>query len=334
MDGGIVMATLVEKKITFADISLVDDNPFQPRKSYDEKYISGLAASFKEEAQAQGQDDAGYGVKQAPPARIVDGRYQLAAGHCRKRGVLKAEGTIFPLVVEDLSDADMRRIAMIENMQRQDMSHSDTAAGIMDYLKSVEWMKGGDEGSNERAVKKTAKDLGKPCSEIRDYIAFSKLDGMLQGMVDAKQLSFKLVSDLAKLDWRTRQKAVRMLTKEGKTAAEAEVFIKAAIKEMERQEQLEALGMVGDQGALFDVPVTTPETRQAQAKYAADMQTIATILAKYGDAEGDALTAAIPLLNLDIERERLRIIIASAKRMDNALMAAQSQRDIATIMGK
>jgi len=328
------MATPVTYDLRVVDIALVDDNPFQPRKSYDEKYISELGASFREEAAAQGQDDPGYGVKQPPPAREVDGRYQLAAGHCRKRGVLKADGKVFRLIVEDLSDADMRRIAMIENMQRQDMSHSDTATGIMDYLRSQGWKKGGIEPTNERAIKKTAKDLGKPCSEIRDYIAFSALPGMVQGMVDAGHLSFRLVGDLAKLPFAQRMKTLRMITTGGKTVAEAEVLIKAAIKEMDRQEQMQRLGMAGDQGALFDVPETTPETRQAQAKYAADMQMVATILAKYGDAEGDALTAAMPLLNLDIERERIRIIIATAKRMDSTLMAAQSQRDIATIMGK
>lgn len=328
------MATPVEKKIIYAAIALVDDNPFQPRRSYDPTYISELADSFKKEAEAQDLDDPGYGVKQAPPARLVDGRYQLAAGHCRKRGVLKAQGTVFPLVVEDLSDADMRRIAMIENMQRQDMSHSDTAAGIMDYLKAQGWEKGGIAPTNERAIKQTAKDLGKPCGEIRDYIAFSALPGMIQSMVDAGHLSFRLVGDLAKLPFAQRMKTLRMITSGGKTVAEAEVLIKAAIKEMERQEQLERLGMAGDQGALFDVPVTTPETRQAQAKYAADMQAVSATLSRYGDAEGDALAAAIPALNLDIERERIRIMIATLKRMDSTLMAAESRREVASICGK
>lgn len=321
-----------EKKIIYVTIDKVDDNPFQPRRSYDDKYINELADSIKIEAKG---DDAGYGVLQAPPSRkMPDGRYQIAAGHCRKRGVLRAGGTKFPLDVQALTDEDMQRIAIIENAQRQDMTHSDTAAAYLDYATRQGYSRNGDTATNDTAIAATAKALGKSAKEIRAYLAFGTLIPILQSLFDKGKLSFSIAADLASLAYADRMKVVRMITVQGKKAHEAEAMIAALIKERERQAQQDALGMGGEQFALFDAPVVPPAARQAQAKYAADMQAVTTTLARYGDAEGRELGAAIPALSLDVERERIKIMIATLRRMDAALVTAQGQKDAAALVAR
>lgn len=321
-----------EKKIRYVAIELIDDNPFQPRKSYDPDGLAELAKSIKEEAKDQ---DPGYGIIQPGTGRkMADGRYQLAAGHRRLRACRLAGGTVYPFIEKDYTDADMKRIAIIENVQRQDMSHSDTAMAYMSLLSEAGWVKGGDSLKNELAEGKVAKDVGKPASLIRDYIVFASFGTTIQSMVDKGHISFKIIGDLGKLPFKDRMKILNAITSKGMKVADAQALIDAAIKAIQQQLFMETQGMAGDAQALFDVAPVTRSSRFAKALYIEDMARMTECLAKYGDIEAKHLNEALPSLDLNVERERIRIAIATLQRMDKTLQTAQGERRAALICGK
>lgn len=122
-------------------LELIDDNPYQPRSSYSTNKIDELAHSI-------GQ----IGLRQIPESRQVDGRYQLAFGHMRKRAFAKLikrgtksaypdivehikNGTM-PLDVKPLTDKQMVEFAIEENIRRADITPMDVARTIELYLQN------------------------------------------------------------------------------------------------------------------------------------------------------------------------------------------------------
>ncbi len=98
-------------------LSLIDDNPYQERQDYGD--LTDLANDIRE-----------HGILQPPLARLVDGRYQLALGHRRKRACELANLHTMPLIVRALTDEAMATVAFSENEHRQDVSILDKARAI------------------------------------------------------------------------------------------------------------------------------------------------------------------------------------------------------------
>ena len=100
-------------------LSKIDINPEQPRKTFDEIALNELAESIKEK-----------GVLQPLLVRPVKNRYQLVAGERRFRAAHIAKLKEVPVIIKDLSDKDSMEIALIENLQREDLNAVEEAQGI------------------------------------------------------------------------------------------------------------------------------------------------------------------------------------------------------------
>lgn len=100
-------------------LSKIDINPEQPRKTFDETALNELAESIKEK-----------GVLQPLLVRPVKSRYQLVAGERRFRAAHIAKLKEVPVIIKDLSDKDSMEIALIENLQREDLNAVEEAQGI------------------------------------------------------------------------------------------------------------------------------------------------------------------------------------------------------------
>ena len=100
-------------------LSKIDINPEQPRKTFDETALNELAESIKEK-----------GVLQPLLVRPVKNRYQLVAGERRFRAAHIAKLKEVPVIIKDLSDKDSMEIALIENLQREDLNAVEEAQGI------------------------------------------------------------------------------------------------------------------------------------------------------------------------------------------------------------
>ena len=92
------------------DIDLIDPNPFQPRKQWNKEDIESLARSIISQ-----------GILQPLVIRRRRGRYQLIAGERRLRAAQQARLKKVPVVVREADDQQMLALALVENIQRQDL---------------------------------------------------------------------------------------------------------------------------------------------------------------------------------------------------------------------
>lgn len=101
-------------------INEIEPNRAQPRKEFDEKALSELAESI-----------AKHGVIQPLLVRpLSDGSYQLVAGERRWRASRLAGLTEVPVVIKELSDSEAMEIALVENLQREDLNPIEEAQGL------------------------------------------------------------------------------------------------------------------------------------------------------------------------------------------------------------
>ena len=101
-------------------INEIEPNKSQPRKSSDEKALSELADSIAE-----------HGIIQPLLVRpMAEGGYQIVAGERRWRASRLAGLTEVPVVIKDLTDRETMEIALIENLQREDLNPIEEAEGI------------------------------------------------------------------------------------------------------------------------------------------------------------------------------------------------------------
>ena len=108
-----------EVKVVKVGIEQIFPNPYQPRKTFDDEALADLASSI-----------AQYGVLQpllVAPAE--DGRYLLIAGERRLRASRMAKLTEVPVIISEYSSQQIAEIALIENLQREDLHFLEEAEG-------------------------------------------------------------------------------------------------------------------------------------------------------------------------------------------------------------
>ncbi len=109
-----------EKGTTLLGINEIEPNRDQPRKSFDEDALKELADSI-----------AIHGIIQPLLVRpLSDGGYQLVAGERRWRAARMAGLSQVPVVVRDMSDSEVMQLALIENLQREDLNPIEEAEGF------------------------------------------------------------------------------------------------------------------------------------------------------------------------------------------------------------
>lgn len=102
-------------ELSIADIQ---PNPFQPRVYFDPAQLEELSNSIQE-----------YGVLQPVIVRLVDGKYQLVSGERRFRASMLAGKETIPALVRQLGDREVAEMALIENLQREDLNYFEEAEG-------------------------------------------------------------------------------------------------------------------------------------------------------------------------------------------------------------
>lgn len=123
--GGFEPTALESSELTHVAVDRVDPNPFQPRKQFDAAEIAALADSLRQ-----------HGMLQPVLVRPVGDRYQLIAGERRLRAAIEARLHEIPARVMELDDQRVSEIAMVENLQREDLNALDKASAFRSYLDS------------------------------------------------------------------------------------------------------------------------------------------------------------------------------------------------------
>lgn len=116
---GSMDAETASESVKNIDIHLIDTNSEQPRKDFDEEKLNELAASIKR-----------HGMVQPIIARKNGGRFMIIAGERRFRAAHIAGLTSVPVIVKELADDESMEIALIENIQRENLNSIEEAMAI------------------------------------------------------------------------------------------------------------------------------------------------------------------------------------------------------------
>src|SRR5690348_510165 len=110
------------------EVDRITPSPFQPRRTFDEAKIEELASSIRNQ-----------GIIQPLVVRRNGDAYELIAGERRWRAAMRAGLTHVPIVVRDASDHEALQLALIENLQREDLNPIEEANGYRRLLEEFRW---------------------------------------------------------------------------------------------------------------------------------------------------------------------------------------------------
>lgn len=170
-------------------IYMIDPNPDQPRRTFDEDALRELAASIES-----------VGVIQPIVVCETDGRYRIIAGERRYRACRMAGLEMIPAIVRNWDQQRQLEAALIENLQRDDLNAIEEARGVRRLM---------EEGglTQERAAER----LGKSRSALANLLRLLTLEDVVQQMVIDDKLSAGHARALAGVD-RKRQVQLANLT--------------------------------------------------------------------------------------------------------------------------
>ncbi|HDC9282341.1 TPA: ParB/RepB/Spo0J family partition protein [Staphylococcus aureus] len=133
------------EQIKQIDISDIKPNPYQPRKTFDENHLNDLADSIKQ-----------YGILQPIVLRKTVQGYYIVVGERRFRASKIAGLKYVSAIIKDLTDEDMMELAVIENLQREDLNAIEEAESYQRLMTDL---------------KITQQEVAKRLSKSRPYIA-------------------------------------------------------------------------------------------------------------------------------------------------------------------
>ena len=196
-------------------IDLIKPNPNQPRRTFDEATLEELAVSIKELGVVQPLS-----VRENP-----DGTYQIIAGERRWRAANLAGLTTVPAYVRTASDSEMTEMALIENIQREDLNAIEVALAFRNLIDTYNLTQ---EGLSER--------LGKKRATIANHLRLLKLPAEIQlGLRDHK-LDMGHARALLSVDNPKKQlRLYNLILKEGLSVRKVEELAKKMMDDTELQ---------------------------------------------------------------------------------------------------
>jgi ParB family chromosome partitioning protein len=178
---------VLEKKVEVnlqIDINSIDSNPFQPRTRFDAQALEELAASIRQ-----------LGIVQPLTVRETgDGRFQLIAGERRLRAARIAGLTLVPAYVRTADDTAMLEMALVENIQREDLDAMEVA---ITYQRLIEECNLTQELLSDR--------VGKQRSTVANYLRLLRLPAEIQLGIRNRSLTMGHARTLVNIEDSTKQ---------------------------------------------------------------------------------------------------------------------------------
>ncbi|MFL5754916.1 MAG: ParB/RepB/Spo0J family partition protein [Chloroflexota bacterium] len=160
-------------------VDRIESNPEQPRLAFDETSLEELASSIRE-----------HGVLQPILVRpLPDGRYQLIAGERRWRASKIATQPVIPALVEDIDDDTALEIAIIENLQREDLSPLDEATMYDRMIREHGY-----------SIRKLAEKLGKDKGYLENRLRLADAPDEIRQVVSLRKDTLSHAYELLKVD--------------------------------------------------------------------------------------------------------------------------------------
>lgn len=213
-------ATKTEKKdeiknITYVNIESIRPNPYQPRKQFNKAAMEELCDSIKQ-----------YGVIQPINVRKISNNiFELVAGERRLRAATMAGLKEIPTIIINVDDNDSAVMALIENLQREDLSYMEEADGYNNLIS--------DHGFTQEEL---AQKIGKSQSTIANKIRLLKLPPLVKKILADNSLTERHARALLKLhDEQLQLKVLKNICEKGLNVKKTEELVERAIDRYTRE---------------------------------------------------------------------------------------------------
>ncbi|RKD22242.1 chromosome partitioning protein, ParB family [Caminicella sporogenes DSM 14501] len=209
----------INNKVLYLPIDKILPNPYQPRKDFSEESLKELCSSIK-----------AYGVIQPISVRKKNEEdYELVAGERRLRASKLAGLDLIPAIVVEMSDEDSAVVALIENLQREDLNFFEEAEG---YYKLIN-----NHGFTQQEL---AEKVGKNQSTIANKLRILKLEDKVKEIILNNKLTERHARALLKLpDEQTRLEILQVVVKKNLNVKKTEKLIKNKLEELSKPQQPE-----------------------------------------------------------------------------------------------
>lgn len=186
------------------DITELRPNPYQPRKSFQVEAIEELKNSIIE-----------YGIIQPLLVRKVIKGYEIIAGERRYRAAKEANLEKIPVIVKELNDQKMMELALLENLQRENLTPVEEAQAYVNLMKSY-----------QLTQEELSKKLGKSRPHIANHVRLLQLPTQAIAMLNSGELSMGHGRALLSLKNKAKMKdVIAKITKEKMNVRQVEQLV-------------------------------------------------------------------------------------------------------------
>lgn len=237
-----------QKNIIYVNIENIRPNPYQPRKQFNKLALEELCESVKQ-----------YGVIQPISVRKISANmYELVAGERRLRAAAMAGLTTVPCIIVDVDDNDSAVLALIENLQREDLNYLEEAEGYSNLIN--------EHGFTQEEL---ASKIGKSQSTIANKIRLLKLPPLVKKILMDNNLTERHARALLKLhDEQLQLKVLKKvcekgLCEKGLNVKKTEELVEKAIEKYTMQKENEKKNNVKFTKAIKDIRIFINTIKQA-----------------------------------------------------------------------
>lgn len=209
--------TDMQTEIKYIPIEAIRPNPYQPRKDFNKKALDELSQSIKT-----------YGLIQPISVRkIHDDSYELVAGERRLRASKMADLDEVPVIILDYRDIDSAMVALIENLQREDLNFIEEAEGFSNLIK--------DHGFTQSQL---AEKLGKSQSTIANKLRILKLPDDIKRIILDTNLTERHARALLRIpDDKLKRKVLDEILEDDLTVKRTEKLVEDILDEMMKDKE-------------------------------------------------------------------------------------------------
>ena len=201
-----------EKRVLRLGVETIRPNPRQPRRLFDEGALRELAASIRR-----------HGVVQPLVVRRRPDGWELVAGERRLRAARLAGLTAVPCVEAEVDERESALLALVENLQRQDLHYFEEAAAIADYLRRT--------GATQEEA---AAQLGRSPSAVANKLRLLRLSPACQALLLETGLTERHARALLRLeDQEERLAMARRAAERGWNVAQTEQHVERRVQELQ-----------------------------------------------------------------------------------------------------
>ncbi|AKN33129.1 chromosome partitioning protein ParB [Clostridium carboxidivorans P7] len=203
----------MQENINYIPVDLISPNVYQPRKHFDEESLEELAQSINT-----------YGIIQPLSVRkIGEDKYELVAGERRLRAAKKAGLEKVPVIIVDISDRESAAIALLENLQRDNLNFLEEAEAYYNLIKDHSYTQ-----------EKLAEAIGKKQSTIANKIRLLRLTPEIRNIVLENNLTERHARALLKLPTEKLQKSVlNVVIKKSLNVKSTEILVEKQLSKLE-----------------------------------------------------------------------------------------------------